>query len=189
MSREPAAAAAGLAGRTRIMVYGVTGSGKSTLAAAISRRTGVPWHAVDELTWEPNWTPVSDDLQRERMAALCAGDAWIIDHGYGTWLDIPWSRVQLVVALDYPRHLSLARLLRRTVVNIVGRRPICNGNHETLRTAVADDSILRWHFRSFRRKRERIRGWAVDPAPPVLVFSRPRQAQAWLRSLGPEDPG
>jgi gluconate kinase len=28
----------------------VTGSGKTTIAQQIAARTGVPWHAVDELT-------------------------------------------------------------------------------------------------------------------------------------------
>ena len=39
----------------RIVVYGVTGSGKSTLAARIGARLGLPYHSVDDLTWEPGW--------------------------------------------------------------------------------------------------------------------------------------
>ena len=36
----------------RILVYGVTGSGKTFLAERISAATGIPWHAVDDLTWD-----------------------------------------------------------------------------------------------------------------------------------------
>jgi adenylate kinase family enzyme len=38
---------------SKILVYGVTGSGKTTLARQIGERLGLPWHSVDDLTWEP----------------------------------------------------------------------------------------------------------------------------------------
>jgi adenylate kinase family enzyme len=168
----------------RIMVYGVTGSGKTTLARRIGERTGLPWHAVDDLTWRPDWVPVPKEDQRRLIEELCAGDAWILDHAYGAWLDAVLERVQLIVALDYPRLLSLGWLLRRCVINIVARRPTCNGNLETWKKLFSGDSILRWHFRSFAGKRARIRGWAADPdGPPVIVFRRPADAERWLRGL------
>ena len=85
---------------SRILVYGVTGSGKSTMAARISAVTGVPWHSVDDLTWEPGWVPVPADEQRRRIATICEGDSWVLDSGYGAWIDIPLARVELIVALD-----------------------------------------------------------------------------------------
>jgi adenylate kinase family enzyme len=39
----------------RILVYGVTGSGKTTFAERIAAVTGIPWHAVDDLTLESTW--------------------------------------------------------------------------------------------------------------------------------------
>lgn len=51
------------------MLYGVTGSGKTTLAARLSQATGIPWHSVDELTWEPDWIPVPEDEQRLRRSS------------------------------------------------------------------------------------------------------------------------
>jgi adenylate kinase family enzyme len=114
-------------------VYGVTGSGKSTLAAQISAATGIPWHSVDDLTWEPDWVAVDDQEQRRRIAAICARPAWILDTAYGKWLDVPLARVEVIVALDYPRWLSLSRLITRTARRLVDRRTICNGNRETLR--------------------------------------------------------
>jgi adenylate kinase family enzyme len=35
---------------------------------------------------------------------------WVLDAAYGRWLDIAIARVELIVALDFPRWLSLARL-------------------------------------------------------------------------------
>jgi adenylate kinase family enzyme len=163
----------------RILVYGVTGSGKTTLAAALGAATGIAWHAVDDLTWEPGWVQVPVAEQRRRIAAICAGPEWILDTAYGAWLDVPLARAQLVVALDYPRWFSLQRLLRRTLARMVDRRPICNGNHESLRLAFSRESIVAWHFATFARKRARIRAWCARPdAPPVLRLVSPRQAQA-----------
>jgi adenylate kinase family enzyme len=139
---------------------------------------------VDDLTWEPGWVQVADDEQRRRMEALCAEDRWILDTAYGKWLDVPLTRVQLIVGLDYPRWISLSRLVRRTLIRAIDRRTICNGNTESFRQMFSDESIIRWHFRSFARKRARIRAWAADPAAPAVVrLTSPRQTRRWLASL------
>lgn len=171
-------------GVRRILVYGVTGAGKTTAAERIAAITGLPWHSVDEITWKPGWISVPEEEQRREVTKICATDAWILDTAYGTWVDVPLARAQLVVALDYPRWLSLYRLLRRTVTRAVDKRPICNGNVETWRNALSRDSILVWHFRSFARKRARIRAWCDDPqAPRVLQFTSPRELREWIDSL------
>ena len=167
----------------RILVYGVTGSGKSTAAARIASTTGLPLHLADELTWLPGWVPVDDDVQRERFAAIVATDAWVLDTAYATWKDLVLARCELVVGLDYPRWRSLARLVRRTVTRLVDRKPICNGNVESLRGTLSRDSIVVWHFRSFSRKRARMRAWATSDDVPILLFRRPAELERWLASL------
>jgi ATPase family associated with various cellular activities (AAA) len=52
----------------RVLIYGVTGSGKTTLAQRVAERTGLPFHSVDDLTWEPGWVEVPADEQRRRIA-------------------------------------------------------------------------------------------------------------------------
>jgi adenylate kinase family enzyme len=168
----------------RIVVYGITGSGKSTLAARIGERLGLPWHSVDDLTWEPGWVQVPVEVQRQRIAAICAGDRWVLDSAYGSWRDVPLARTDLIVGLDFPRWLSLSRLLRRTVRRMVLRTEICNGNRESLRDVFSSDSIVVWHFASFARKRERMRQWHADPSgPPILLFRSPAAVTRWLDGL------
>jgi adenylate kinase family enzyme len=168
----------------RILIYGVTGSGKTMLAARLAYTTEIEWHSVDDLTWEPGWVEVPDDEQRRRIQQICERPEWILDTAYGKWLDVPLGHAQLIVALDYPRWFSLQRLVRRTVIRLFDRRLICNGNRESLRGLFARDTIILWHFRSFNRKRQRIRQWSNDPvAPPVLRFTSSHQTEEWMRGL------
>jgi hypothetical protein len=94
-------------------------------------------------------------------------------------------RVELIVGLDLSRWRSLGRLLRRTVHRIVTRAPVCNGNTGTVRgSLLSRDSILRWHFASFARKRATMRAWHADPAMPETVLLRtPAEVRRWLREL------
>ena len=170
----------------RVLVYGVTGSGKSTLARRVAEQLGLPYVEVDELTWEPGWAQVPDQVQRERITAICAGDTWVLGHAYGKWLDVPLARADLVVGLDLPRLVSLSRLVRRTLSRMVHRTPICNGNVESFREIfLKSDSILLWHFTSFAGVRARIRAWAADPSfPPIVVLRSSAEVEQWVAALG-----
>jgi adenylate kinase family enzyme len=152
------------------------------LAARLSALTGLPWHQVDDLTYEPGWVQVPDDEQRRRIEAICAGESWILDTAYSKWIDVPLARVQLIVALDLPRAVSLTRLVRRTIGRVVDGRPVCNGNRETLRTVFARDSILLWHFRAFASKRRRIEAWEAEGLPLVRLRSA-RALEEWVSGL------
>ncbi|MGH9043281.1 MAG: adenylate kinase, partial [Acidimicrobiales bacterium] len=98
--------------------------------------------------------------------------------------ELPLAHADMIVALDFKRVVSFARLLRRTGTRIVDGKTVCNGNRETVRTALARDSILIWHFRSFHSKRRRIRNWVAEPpVAEVVSLATPRDAEGWLRAL------
>lgn len=162
-------------------MYGVTGSGKSTLARTIGELIGIPATSVDDITWSPGWVPMPTEDQVAHFDALTRGDAWVLDSAYSFWRDLVIERADLVVALDYPRVISLGRLLRRSGARILDRREICNGNRETWRGVLSRDSIIAWHFGSFARKRRQMRVWAAAASgPPVILLRRPRGARAFL---------
>jgi adenylate kinase family enzyme len=160
------------------------------MARQLAERTGLPWHSVDDLTWEPGWVNVPADEQRRRIAAICAGERWILDSAYSSWIEVVLDRVQLIVALDYPRWLSLGRLAWRTLLRNLDHRPICNGNSESFRQTFSGDSIIVWHFKSFGRKRARMRAWASDSCGHVVVvrLTSPSAARSWLAGLSRSEP-
>ena len=170
---------------SRVLFYGVTGSGKSSAARAYARATGLPeFSADDDIGWLPGWQQRTVEEQRDIAAGIAAQDRWVLDSAYGVWRDVVVPRAELVVGLDYPRWLSLARLIRRSLRRALTREPVCNGNQETLTRLFVEDSIIRWHFRSFTRKRQVMRGLQADPdMPPAILFRHPRQLDAWLAQL------
>jgi adenylate kinase family enzyme len=165
----------------RIMLYGVCGSGKTTAAKKLGELTGLPSHEVDYLTWDPGWVKVDDETQRERIAEICAGDEWILDTAYGKWIDVPLERVQLIIGLDYSRGRTFWQLLKRTVARCADKKLVCNGNVESLKSMLSTESIPLWHYRSFARKRQRMRNWqASETEFDVILFKNPSQMEFWL---------
>jgi adenylate kinase family enzyme len=175
---------------SRVIFYGVTGSGKSSAARAYAMATGLPeFSADDDVGWLPGWQQPSTEQQRTVAQGIAAQDRWVLDSAYGVWRDLVVPRADLIVGLDYPRWLSLSRLIRRSVRRVVTRQPVCNGNIETLARLFARDSIIVWHFRSFKRKRRVMRELHADPtAPSLMVFRRPSELEAWLEQVAAAGP-
>ncbi|MDQ0756959.1 adenylate kinase family enzyme [Arthrobacter sp. B3I4] len=175
---------------SRVLFYGVTGSGKSSAARAYAAQTGLPeYSADDDIGWLPGWRQPSIEQQRELAARIAEQDKWVLDSAYGVWRDLVVPRAELIVGLDYPRWLSLLRLLRRSLRRVRTKEKVCNGNHESFRRLFARDSIIGWHFRSFNRKRRVMRELQRTPgSAKVLVFGHPRELEAWLGQLPTADP-
>jgi hypothetical protein len=168
----------------RIALHGVTGSGKSTLAARLAAMTGAPHVSVDDLMWRPGWVQLTDDEQVEAITPWADRPAWVMDSLWTATRPVVLPRVDLLVTLDYPRRVSLGRLLRRTWRRMVTRDEFCGGNTESWGRTFSTDSIVAWHFRSFPTKHATIAAWAADAGgPPVLRFTSPRQVDTWLRTL------
>ena len=175
---------------SRVLFYGVTGSGKSSAARAYAARTGLPeFSADDDIGWLPGWRQPDTAVQRELAARIAAQDQWVLDSAYGVWRDLVVPRAELIVGLDYPRWLSLLRLIRRSLRRVIAREEVCNGNRETFGRLLAADSIIRWHFRSFSRKRRVMRELRTAPGTAtVIIFRHPRELEEWLQRLPKADP-
>ncbi|NLP83783.1 toxin [Microbacterium sp. CFH 90308] len=175
----------------RIRVVGISGSGKTTLAVEIARRTGLPHLELDAVFWGPGWEFRALDEAHRVIDEFVATnpDGWVIDGNWSSRLDgrlDPGSPggADLVVWLDHPRSIVMARLVRRTLRRGILREELWHGNRERPSTWFARDphkNILRWAWVQHAIVRERMQ--ALSQEWPVVRIARPRDAAAWLAGL------
>jgi adenylate kinase family enzyme len=170
----------------RIAIVGATGSGKSTLGRALAARLGCPAVELDDLFWRPGWqqAPAEEFLRSVEQAA--AGESWVIVGNYEAKArPLVWPRSDTVIWLDYSFPRTFRQLLRRCIARIADRRPICNGNRESLRLLFSKDSIMLWLFQSYWKKRRELSATAAGSAWPHIRFIRlksPAETRAFLAS-------
>ncbi len=170
----------------RINVIGTSCSGKTTLARAIAHRTGLPYVELDALFWGPGWTPVADELFRQRVTRAASGERWVIDGSYSVIRPITWSRADTIVWLDYPMPLVLFRWARRTVHRIRSREEFWTGtgHRESVRNALRHDGLLWWILRTHRSRRDRtLAALRERPSLDLVRLHSPAETDAWLRSV------
>lgn len=171
----------------RVIVVGTSGAGKTTLAGQIAARLGTEHVEIDGLFHGPGWTPRSEFVGDVR--ALAARDRWVTEWQYADARPLLLERATLVVWLDYPIRLRMARVLRRTVARRLTRTELWNGNREgpLWRVLVDDEHILRWAWRTRHTYDDlpaRIAGSGRAELPIVRLRSQ-AEADAWLSSLAP----
>ena len=167
----------------RVAVVGSAGSGKTTLAETLSGIGQLHHSELDVLRYERDWEPVADQLFRNRVDAICRTNAWIIDGNYAVVRDLILARAQLVVWLDYSLPMVLWRLLRRTVLRLIRREEIGQGNRESLARIFGRRSILLWTVRShspLRTEYERALIVRARPGQYVKRLRTPKATASWV---------
>ena len=72
----------------RVSVVGTSGVGKSTVSRELARRLGASWLELDSVYHQAGWTPLDTAEFRARVAAVAAGERWVIDGGYSAVRDL-----------------------------------------------------------------------------------------------------
>jgi len=99
----------------RVLVIGSPGAGKSTLATAIARRAGLPLIHLDRHHWRSGWVEADKAEWAIEVAALIAGERWVMDGNYGGTLVARLARADTAIWLDYPVWLCIWRVFRRAI--------------------------------------------------------------------------
>jgi len=172
---------------SRILVIGTSSAGKSTFARRLGRLLELPPIEMDVLFWDRDWTPKPQADFLRLLGAETEADAWIADGNYGSARGTLWPRAEMAIWLNYSRPRVLWRGLRRTVSRCISQRELWHGNRESFRRSfLSRESILYWIWTTHERRRKELAALRRDAAYPNLrwiEFTRPRQAEAWLRQL------
>jgi adenylate kinase family enzyme len=81
----------------RISVVGNSGSGKSWLARNVAEVLDLPYLELDGVFHQRDWTPLPDEEFAERVAAVAAGEGWVIDGNYSQVRPLVWRRADTVI--------------------------------------------------------------------------------------------
>ncbi len=159
----------------RVVVAGACGAGKSTVAAAIAAELGSPYVELDSLYHGPGWVP-RPSFEND-VADLAGSERWVTEWQYQLARPVLGARADLLVFLDLPRWLVVARVVRRTIKRKLLRTELWEGCREPpLRTLFTDrDHIVRWAWRTFPEHEPRVRD---------LLKHQPTLPVVWLRSRG-----
>jgi adenylate kinase family enzyme len=143
--------------RRVVILSSASGSGKTTLGRRLSAELGVPLYELDAIHHQAGWRELTAQELRSAVEPIVAQGRWVIDGAYrGKLGDLVLERADTVVWIDLPRRVWLPRLLRRTVLRVVRREELWNGNRETLRGAVfSRDSLMAFALRTEPRRRQR----------------------------------
>ena len=156
-------------------MVGNSGSGKTTLGRALAERLGLPFVELDSIYHQADWQPLEREEFRARVAAMVAGDGWVLDGSYSAVRDLIWARADTIVYFDLPRLTATRQVLVRTLRRGLTRQELWNGNREQLRNLLRLDpelSILRWTWIRHEKHRRRYREAAADPQLSHIRFVR-----------------
>lgn len=171
---------------SRIWICGQ--GGKTSLSRAIGAATGLPVIELDAISWLPNWVERDRDEAVEFVIdqVARATDGWIVDGNHSEIRPHLLPLADTVIWLNLPRLPSTLRVAKRTIRNAINRTRICGDNYETLKTALAPDSII---WRRALHRQESQRRIDVDLADSqtrasVHKISSYRQLRDFYESLG-----
>ena len=159
----------------KIIILGCSGSGKSTLAFQLQEITGLPLIHLDNVWWKPDRTHISRDEFDRKLAAILAGESWIIDGDYSRTYEPRFQACDTVIFLDFSEEDCMKGITER-----VGKaRPDIPWTEQALDPELVEQ--VRNHRETARpRVYELIEKY---PEKQVIILKDRREAEAWLSAL------
>jgi adenylate kinase family enzyme len=166
----------------RLYLVGTSGSGKTTLAAKLAVALDVEHLELDSIHHQANWAPLPINEFRSAVNHFTEQTDWVIDGNYVAVQDIILERCTNLVILDYSRAVVMRRVIRRTLVRMITRKALWNGNRESwkyLFTTNPDENIVLWAWSTYTRRRAQFDDLqrAVNSSTKVHRLNKPSQAK------------
>ncbi len=118
-----------LSAAKRILVIGCPGSGKSTLASQLAERLQLPLIRLDEIQWVSDDETLTREVFDQKLVEVLDQECWVMDGNYGRTLPRRLERAELVIWLDFPRHICLYRVIKRYLIYHGRKNPLGNPDH------------------------------------------------------------
>lgn len=173
-----------------INIIGTTGSGKSTFAQKIAKERQIHYIELDDLLWLDDWKESPNDalFLKLKIAMENAATGWIIDGLYTRTIPMIMEKVDTVIWLDYPFHINLYRLSKRTFGRVISRKKLWenSNNRESLKLMLSKESIFIWLIKSYPKNRKKYFDLMQNPAYQHIQFIRltsPKQAAEFLQKI------
>lgn len=171
----------------RIIIIGPTGSGKTRLALKLKEKLGLPFADLDDLYWQPNWVPAPEDDFLNAIKAFTTQEKWIIAGNYSKTHYLTWPLADTLIWIDYPLRTVFRQLVIRSITRMIDKKPICNGNFETLENFLSQRSILLWLFKTYKPHKKRhaafLKNTEKYPQIKCVRLKSPKETQRFLESL------
>ena len=171
----------------RVSVVGTSGAGKSTLSRALADALDADVVELDSVFHQPDWVPLPREEFRRRVAAMVAGERWVIDGNYTSQIqDLVWARADTVVWLDLPRRTVMRRIIWRSFLRAAARTELWNGNRERWRNLFSLDkekSVIAWAWQTYAANRAKLEAARADQGNSHLEFVRLENPGAVRRFL------
>lgn len=106
---------------SKVAIIGNAGGGKSALARRLGERFRLPVRVIDDVQWQPGWTPAPSDVVAAAQAAWLAQPKWVID-GWGSWelIEQRFVEADTIVIVDFPLRVHYRWALQRQLLAAVG---------------------------------------------------------------------
>lgn len=176
-----------------INIIGTTGSGKSTFARKLADQRKLQNIELDNLLWLDDWQESSNDalFLKLKIAMENAETGWVIDGLYTRTIPMIMEKVDTVIWLDYPFHINLYRLSKRTFGRVISREKLWENsdNRESLKLMLSKESIFIWLIKSYPKNRKKYSDLMQNPAYQHIQFihlTSPKQTEAFFKQMKAE---
>lgn len=173
-----------------INIIGTTGSGKSTLARKLAQKRQLHYIELDDLLWLDDWQESSNEalFSKLKTAMEDATSGWVLDGLYTRIVPMIMQQVDTVIWLDYPFHINLYRLTKRTLGRVISRKKLWenSNNRESLKLMLSKESIFVWLIKSYPKNRNKYFDLMHNPAYQHIQFIRltsPKQTESFLKHV------
>jgi len=170
-----------------MIITGTTCTGKTTLGKKLAHHFSTIQIDLDEYHFLPNWVEKEKSrFVKDVLSAIDKKEDWIVTGSYQTiFKDTLWQDATTIIWLDYSLHVILRRYFVRTYRRVVLKEKCCGENYETLSRTFSKDSLFIWIFKSYWRRKERMKQWMKNEFSEKkwIVFKRPKEATKFLAQL------